>query len=253
MNPEPDTCCGPNPGHPTRLSRRRLLTGTAAGAGLLATWGVGRTMAAGSALEAPAGAAEPADRLEIPAFVPAPPTTVTSTTVTPATTTPTTPTTVSEIPDAPVPAYPFDPPADGEILFPLALGTEWMAYVLENYGDTRGRGNGYYHQGVDIMAEQGTPQVAVVDGELTRRHDDNTFGWSLTGDDGTVYRYFHSASYGNGWQVGDRVRQGDVIGFVSDSGTSAGNFHLHFEYRPDNVPADPYGKLQRVDGATFQV
>jgi len=138
-------------------------------------------------------------------------------------------------------------------VFPLALGTDWTAYVLENYGDTRGRCCGYYHQGVDIMADEGTPQLAVVDGELTKRYQNSFWGWTLTGDDGVVYKYFHSAEDANGWEEGDRVQQGDVIGFVSDSGTSSGNFHLHFEYRPSNVPADPYFKLQRISGASFQV
>jgi murein DD-endopeptidase MepM/ murein hydrolase activator NlpD len=223
------------------MSRRRLLAGAAAGAGLLATWGVGRAVAATSTpIDRSAGAQIPASRLEVPPFVPAP-----STTITTSSTTTTTSTTL--------PRPPVEPPADGEILFPLALGSEWSAYVLENYGDTRGRCCGYYHQGVDIMADEGTPQLATVDGELTKRYENGFWGWTLTGDDGVVYKYFHSAEDANGWEVGDRVSQGDIIGYVSDSGTSAGNFHLHFEYRPNNVPADPYFKLQQVPGATFQV
>jgi len=174
---------------------------------------------------------------------------VTTTTTTPnATTTTTTPNTSTTLPLPPV-----EPPADGEILFPLALGGEFSAFVLENYGDTRGRCCGYYHQGVDIMADEGTPQLAAVDGVLTKRYENSFWGWTLTGDDGVVYKYFHSAEDANGWELGDRVRQGDVIGYVSDSGTSPGNFHLHFEYRPNNVPAAPYFMLQRVPGATFQV
>ncbi|MEP4649097.1 MAG: M23 family metallopeptidase, partial [Ilumatobacter sp.] len=149
------------------------------------------------------------------------------------------------------PTVPFRPPEVGEILFPLGVGDEWSAYVLDNYGDTRGRCCGYFHEGVDIMADEGTPQLAVVDGELTKRYEGNFWGWTLLGDDGVTYKYFHSAEDANGWELGDRVQQGDVIGFVSDSGTSVGNFHLHFEYRPGNQPADSYDKLQRVPGAIF--
>ena len=208
------------------LTRRRLLAGAAVGAGTFAAWGIGRAAAvAGASIGESSNAEIPASRIG------------NQTTVTPARVAP----------------LPFEPPADGEILFPLGLGTDWTAYVLENYGDTRGRCCGYFHQGVDIMADEGTPQVAVVDGELTKRYENSFWGWTLTGDDGVTYKYFHSAEDANGWKVGDRVEQGDVIGFVSDSGTSPGNFHLHFEFRPDNVPADSYAKLQRVDGATFQV
>lgn len=161
-------------------------------------------------------------------------------------------TTTTTVPDQ-VPAPLFTPPLAGEIMFPLALGDTWNCYVLENFGDTRGRCCGYYHQGVDIMAPQHTPQVAVVDGLLTRWSTETLYGWALAGDDGVVYRYFHNTPDQNGWSEGDRVNQGDVIGFVGDSGTSAGNYHLHFEYRPNNVPADSYFKLQRIPGATFQV
>lgn len=216
-----------------RMSRRRLLTGAAAGAGLFATWGVGRAFASvDSGLQTSAGAEIPAQRIGNETFVSTTTTTTTTTTV---------------------PAPPIGPPAEGEILFPLDVSSGFSAYVLENYGDTRGRCCGYYHQGVDIMADEGTPQLAAVDGVLTKRYENSFWGWTLTGDDGVLYKYFHSAEDANGWSVDDRVQQGDVIGFVSDSGTSAGNFHLHFEYRPNNVPADPYFKLQRVPGATFQV
>jgi murein DD-endopeptidase MepM/ murein hydrolase activator NlpD len=124
--------------------------------------------------------------------------------------------------------------------------------VLDNFGDTRGRCCGYYHQGVDIMADVNTPQLAAADGVLTKRYSGSFFGWTLTGDDGVAYKYFHNTPDDAGWSEGDRVEQGDVIGFVGDSGTSAGNYHLHFEYRPDDVPADPFHKLQQVPGATFQ-
>lgn len=208
----------------TGVSRRRLLTFAVAGAGVLAAAGVGRAVAAGPTIDRSASAQDPARRLRIPELAPVPSTTV--------------------------PA--FEPPGDGEVLFPLAVGGEWSAYVLDNYGDTRGRCCGYFHEGVDIMADEGTPQLAVVDGELTNRYEGSFWGWTLLGDDGVTYKYFHSAEDANGWEQGDRVQQGDVIGFVSDSGTSIGNFHLHFEYRPDNQPADSYQKLQRVLGATFQ-
>jgi murein DD-endopeptidase MepM/ murein hydrolase activator NlpD len=212
----------PSPGG---LSRRRLLTGAAASVGVFATWRAGVALADVSRLGNAASAVQPAERLDVPPFVPAPSTTV-----------------------------PFEPPAPGEILFPLALGTEWTCYVIDNFGDTRGRCCGYYHRAVDIMADLGTPQMAVVDGVLSRRHEQNTFGWTLDGDDGSRYRYFHNTADPAGWTEGDRVRQGDVIGFVGDSGTSAGNYHLHFEYYPvgqPDTPADPFHLLQRVPGATF--
>lgn len=222
MNEQDRPHGAPTPGV---LSRRRLLTGAAAGAGLFATWRAGAALAEFDTLGDAASAVQPAERLDVPPFVPAPSTTV-----------------------------PFEPPAPGEILFPLGLGAELTCYVIDNFGDTRGRCCGYYHKAVDIMADLGTPQLAVVDGVLVYRHDQNTFGWTLEGDDGSRYRYFHNTAEPVGWMEGDRVSQGDVIGFVGDSGTSTGNYHLHFEYYPPgqpDTPADPFDLLQRIPGATF--
>ncbi len=109
------------------------------GAGLLATWRTATAAAEVAQLGDAADANDPARRIEIPPYVPAPSTTV-----------------------------PFEPPAAGEILFPLALGAERTCYVLDNFGDTRGRCCGYYHKAVDIMADLDTPQVAVVDGVLSQ-------------------------------------------------------------------------------------
>lgn len=211
---------------PNPVSRRQLLAGSAVGAGLLATWRLGAASADTAEIGRSASAADPARRLENSTFV------------VPSTTT--------------IPAPEIVPPADGEILFPLLLdGDEFTAYVIDNFGDTRGRCCGYFHEAVDIMAPENTPQLAAADGTLTKWYEGAFHGWTLTGDDGVTYKYFHNTPDQNGWSVGDQVKQGDVIGFVGDTGTSPGNFHLHFEYRPNNVPADPFQMLQRVPGATF--
>ncbi len=228
------TCTDPqSPAVESRgLSRRGLLTGAAVGAGLLATWRVASAQAEVAQLGDAASANDPARRLEVPPFVPAPSTTL-----------------------------PFEPPAEGEILFPLLLGDEWTCQVADNFGDTRGRCCGYFHEGVDIGAAENTPQVAVVDGVLIKRYTaDNTtknfYGWTLLGDDGVTYKYFHNTPDDAGWSLGDRVQQGDVIGFVGDTG-SPGAYHLHFEYRPFDEdrdrdwPQDPFPLLQRIPGATF--
>ena len=66
-------------------------------------------------------------------------------------------------------------------------------------------------------------------------------GWELrpaVGD--TRYRYFHLSAFADGLAVGDTVVAGQLIGYVGDTGNpGAGNYHLHFEVRPANVPVDP--------------
>jgi peptidoglycan LD-endopeptidase LytH len=208
------SCCGADR---RQITRRQLVSGIGVIAATLGTSKLGSVTAESSTFQAPAGANEPAARIGSQRSV----------------------------------VQPFTPPAPGEILFPLVLQGGARAYVLDNYGDTRGRSNGYFHQGIDIMAPENTPQLAVADGVLTKRYSETFYGWTLTGDDGIVYKYFHSTSDAHDWSVGDRVSLGDVIGSVGDTGTSVGNFHLHFEYRPNDKPANPYAMLQRVDGASF--
>ncbi|BAN04085.1 M23 family metallopeptidase [Ilumatobacter coccineus] len=204
-----------------RLSRRSLFSAAAVGAGALALSRLGSVSALGPAgLDEPGAALLPAQRLT-------PPTTLPNT-------------------------YPFEPPAVDEILFPIVVGEGDTCGVLNNFGDTRGRPYPYYHQACDIMADEGLPLRAVVDGELTKRYEGGFYGWTLY-DEVTdiVYKYFHNTPDANGFVVGDRVKQGDIIGFVGDTGTSPGNFHLHFEYRPGNIPADPYDLFQRAEHVQF--
>ncbi len=50
----------------------------------------------------------------------------------------------------------------------------------------------------------------------------------LLGDDGNRYYYAHLDGFGS---LG-RVSQGDVVGYVGDTGNARGLSHLHFEIHP---------------------
>lgn len=228
-----------------RFSRRGLLT-IAAGVGAAGLLGMGtagavdrprRLLSAGSALE-PAGRGATH-------FVDPDATTTTTTTTT---------TTVPELdpnPDGTIGPLPYVEPEEGELLFPIVVNEGDHCGVLDNFGECRD-GCSRLHQGVDIMADEGLPIRAVVDGVLTRRSQTNFYGWTLLDEQtDTVYRYFHNTADANGFEVGDRVKRGDIIGFVGDTGTSPGNFHLHFEYRPNNIPADCFSMLQRQEHVLF--
>jgi murein DD-endopeptidase MepM/ murein hydrolase activator NlpD len=100
------------------------------------------------------------------------------------------------------------------------------------------------HEGVDISGTLGQRVFAVVDGVLSRQFTNTSaagFGWELRPAVGDVrYRYYHLSGFADGLTAGDTVTAGQLIGYVGDTGNpGAGNYHLHFEVRPANVPVDP--------------
>jgi murein DD-endopeptidase MepM/ murein hydrolase activator NlpD len=113
------------------------------------------------------------------------------------------------------------------------------------YGNTWGapRSGGRRHQGVDMLAPTGTPLQAVVSGSVT--HGINRFGGetvSVHGDNGNRYYYGHLSARAG---VPGRVEQGQVIGYVGDSGNARGTPHLHFEIHPGGgVAVNPYASVR---------
>jgi peptidoglycan LD-endopeptidase LytH len=100
----------------------------------------------------------------------------------------------------------------------------------DTYKDARSGGR--VHDAIDIHAPLGTPVIAVADGEIIRLHSGARGGLSVyhLDDDGrTRYYYAHLDRYADGIHAGVRVRRGDVIGYVGDTGNAQpGDYHLHF-------------------------
>lgn len=119
-----------------------------------------------------------------------------------------------------------------------------------DFGAPRHQGS---HQGVDIMADRGTPLVAVASGVIHRMTRTETglggiYVW-LERADGTEYYYAHMHSIAAGLSEGSKVGAGQVIGTVGNTGDARyGAPHLHFEIRPaGSQPIDPYSHLVAVD------
>lgn len=94
------------------------------------------------------------------------------------------------------------------------------------------RSEGRTHNALDIMATRGTPVVAAADGLIRRLMYSDKGGitiYQLSTDGKLVYYYAHLDRYADGVVEGKEVRQGEVIGYVGDTGNAgAGNTHLHF-------------------------
>jgi len=105
---------------------------------------------------------------------------------------------------------------------------------------TNSRSDGRAHDAIDIPAAQGTPVVAVADGQIIKLFQSERGGtaiYQLSTDKKLMFYYAHLQSYADGLSEGRVARQGEVIGYVGDTGNAGpGNYHLHFSIA---VVSDP--------------
>ncbi|MEZ5330451.1 MAG: peptidoglycan DD-metalloendopeptidase family protein [Thermoanaerobaculia bacterium] len=143
-------------------------------------------------------------------------------------------------------------PTVREILFPVVSKVTFT----DTYGACRS-GCTRTHKGVDIFGTKLAPLVAVADGTIVsvRRSALTLAGNMVTlkDDEGWYYLYLHvnndspgtdDGANPQGWilpgrlRVGDRVKTGDVIGYLGDSGNAETTpAHLHFEIHQPGVGA----------------
>ena len=85
------------------------------------------------------------------------------------------------------------------------------------------------HRGVDYAAPSGAPVVAAAGGVVASVTTDRTNGRMvrLRHASGYESHYLHLSGFAAGMRAGQRVEQGDTIGFVGSSGLSTGP-HLHY-------------------------
>ncbi|MDH5184474.1 MAG: peptidoglycan DD-metalloendopeptidase family protein [Gammaproteobacteria bacterium] len=96
------------------------------------------------------------------------------------------------------------------------------------------------HMGVDYSAKPGTPIRATGDGKIVLRGRKGGYGKTIIIRHGNVYStlYAHMRSYARGMRPGKYIRQGQVIGYVGQTGTATGP-HLHYEFRFNGVHRNP--------------
>jgi len=104
---------------------------------------------------------------------------------------------------------------------------------------------GRAHEGLDIAGPAGTPIQAAASGTVMLMQSEAESGGygNFTCVDhggGLSTCYAHQSEFGT--SVGAKVSQGDVIGYVGNTGNSFGD-HVHFEVRIDGVAQDPMGYL----------
>jgi hypothetical protein len=139
----------------------------------------------------------------------------------------------------------------------------------DDFGDARGAGS---HQGNDIMAKKRSLAVAAEAGRVKFWTTSSRAGCMLYlyGDSGTTYLYIHlnndrtaandnsgscvqGIAYARGLRSGARVKAGQAIAYVGDSGDADGGAaHLHFEVHPnDGAAANPFRHLRSAQKLLF--
>ena len=100
------------------------------------------------------------------------------------------------------------------------------------------------HEGVDFSAPYGTPVRATADGIVSRvGREDEGYGnlIELRHANGIRTRYGHLSAFARGLHAGERVEQGETIGYVGSTGLSTGP-HLHYEFIVNGHATNPQRK-----------
>lgn len=111
-----------------------------------------------------------------------------------------------------------------------------------DWGGARSDGRGG-HKGTDVMAAKGTPLVAITDGQLYQVGSNSLGGKRLwlrsTAGEKHHYYYAHLNAFATKTKNGAKVKKGQVIGYVGNTGNaSRGAPHLHLEIHPNGWKND---------------
>ncbi|MBR5432875.1 MAG: peptidoglycan DD-metalloendopeptidase family protein [Bacteroidales bacterium] len=96
------------------------------------------------------------------------------------------------------------------------------------------------HHGVDYAAPTGTPVHTIGDGVVVKKCYSGGAGNMITIKHAHSYTtsYMHLSKFAKGVNVGSRVRQGQVIGYVGSTGLATGP-HLDFRVYKNGTPINP--------------
>ena len=127
----------------------------------------------------------------------------------------------------------------------VTVGSSWLVpcsyrMISSPFGfrESPTTGASKYHQGVDLAAPAGTPIIASRGGTVTVAGYSNSAGYYVTINHGDGFSsiYMHMTNYVV--SSGQKVNQGQTIGYVGSTGISTGN-HLHFGIAQNGAYVNP--------------
>ncbi|MGJ8667343.1 MAG: M23 family metallopeptidase [Patiriisocius sp.] len=136
-------------------------------------------------------------------------------------------------------AIPAIQPVNNEDLTRMASG---YGYRTDPFTKAR-----KFHFGMDFTAPRGTPVYASGDGVVTRADNTATgYGNHIRIEHGFGYESLYAHLYKYNVRQGNKVKRGDLIGFIGSTGRSEAP-HLHYEVFKDGERINPinfyYGNL----------
>jgi len=113
-------------------------------------------------------------------------------------------------------------------------------WVTSHFGNRTSPFSGIlkFHEGLDIAAQTGTPVMAPADGVVIKAGFGTGYGNMVEISHGYGIKTIYGHNSRLNVKAGQRVRRGDVISYVGDSGSSTGP-HLHYEVRLNGLPVNP--------------
>ncbi len=137
----------------------------------------------------------------------------------------------------------FTSSAPSQVTIPVA-GVR-KRQISDTWGAARSGGRS--HKGVDIFAARGTPVISGTEGIIVRLGTNALGGQviNVLGPGRQVHYYAHLDRYG-AFKVGDLVLEGDIIGYVGNTGNARGTPpHLHYGiYESEGGAVNPWPVLR---------
>lgn len=143
----------------------------------------------------------------------------------------------------------------GDLTWPVRIDARYAQVITDGFGS-----RGKTHTGLDIwdQALWGTPLMACTEGTVTLWGGSGSgagFALTITDSDGIQYRYLHmdSARPYSPQSLSGSVREGDIVGYMGNTGHVSGvtGVHLHFDiiYSGKDLPdLSPDDKIVRESG-----
>jgi murein DD-endopeptidase MepM/ murein hydrolase activator NlpD len=101
-----------------------------------------------------------------------------------------------------------------------------------------------FHSGLDISSSPGDPIRATADGVVSYSGWTLNSGYIVVLEHGYGYSTIYAHNKRNAVRVGQRVKTGDVIGYVGSTGKSTGP-HVHYEVWKDGKSVNPFQYVNR--------